>query len=207
MTEIRQNIKYTVWNEPNDKCIGEYKLSLLFDEYNKKFFDDRIPKLNISTDVKISKRISGCFIPAKNTIWINTILIKNSMNNAQSVEVCGLRADDIREVVQLILEHEMIHALIYHIYPNVDQTSHGPKFRDIAKQLGHKNCSHELGIDATNRDIQKSKMKTGNVVSFKYGKNNKIIQGVIKRVNKKTITVNCYNDESYRVPYNLIVDN
>lgn len=95
--------------------------------------------------------------------------------------VCGYETNNALESIQLVLEHEICHAIEFIFFHK--SSCKGNRFKTIAKNIfGHTSSYHQL---PTNRELAREKygLNLGNKVDFNFkGKN---ISGIIYGINKR----------------------
>lgn len=180
----------------NIEIISNQDLSLLFDLYDKLFFNDCF-KNNYEGKVKfsLSKRMTksaGATICPKNIHkikpkdWIIEIRIGvNFFFNYNSVHkekiVSGIKTKNSLEALQIVFEHEICHVIEFICF---NQSScKGKRFKELSYNLfKHTRNYHRL---PTNREIayESKGLKIGDRVNFII--DGKKTQGIIHNINKR----------------------
>jgi hypothetical protein len=145
----------------------------------------------------------------KNTsheIKLSNKTIISALDGKTSVLANGIICRSIKELALCVFEHELCHFIHGILYP-LDKSSHGPNFMKLASDLfGQTNFTHQLGQDAEVVIDNTSRSKSlipGDRVRVKCEK--KTIEGVVLRVNQKTITVKT-EKEIWRIPFHFPVE-
>ncbi|MBU5675128.1 hypothetical protein KQI88_01690 [Alkaliphilus sp. MSJ-5] len=106
--------------------------------------------------------------------------------------VCGIETNNGLEALQLVLEHEICHAIEYLYF--YKSSCRGDRFKTIANNLfGHTNSYHQL---PTNKELAMKKfdLSIGDKISFIF--KGKKLKGIIYRINKRaTIMVQDKNGQ------------
>jgi hypothetical protein len=178
------------------KSVSTDDLQLLFDLYDRTFFNDWFRE-NFKGQIKfsLSRRMiksAGLTLCPKNIdnippqdlvleIRIGVDFFFNYDMIEGNKTVCGLTAASCLEALQLVFEHELCHVIEFIHFHQTNCS--GRRFKDITGGLfGHTESSHKL---PTNRQIASLKLglKIGDTVTFTV--DHKSLEGVIYRINKR----------------------
>ncbi|WP_303864388.1 hypothetical protein [Alkalibaculum bacchi] len=211
----------------NFKMISTDDLKLLFELYDRVFFrNDFSNQYEGGFRFSLSKRMSksaGLTLCPKNISALKPkdviIEFRFGVNfffyyelSDKEKFVSGIETHNALEALQLVLEHEICHAIEFILYHQ--SSCKKKRFKIIAKNLfNHSSSYHAL---PTNQEIAKEKLglSIGNKVSFQY--ENEFFEGFINGIHKRaTVMVKnkegCYIDREgnkytkYYVPLNQLI--
>ena len=122
--------------------------------------------------------------------------------NVNDMAVNGIIPRDKVDALQLIFEHELIHAVLS-IFVN-EISGHGQLFKDIARNLfGHTKTTHTIGTKNKQTAIfNKSNLKVGQQIAFMMKKEK--IYGNILKLNPKRAKISTAKGV-YSVPYDMLM--
>lgn len=198
--ELSENVE-----DGNFKTISTYDLKLLFELYDKMFFySDFRDRYEGSLRFSFSKRMTrsaGLTLCPQNisTLQPKDVIIEfrfgvdfffNYDLSHKEKFVSGVKTHNALEALQLVLEHEICHAIEFILYHR--SSCKGKRFKTIAKNLfNHSSSYHAL---PTNQEIAKEKLglSIGKRVSFQF--EDQCFEGFINGINKRA-TVMVKNKE------------
>ncbi len=200
---LSQNIE-----DGNFKMISTDDLKLLFELYDKVFFcSDFSNVYKGSFRFSLSKRMTksaGLTLCPKNinTLKPEDIVIEfrfgvnfffyYDLSNKDKF-VSGIKTHNALEALQLVLEHEICHAIEFILYHQ--SSCKGKRFKTLANNLfNHSSSYHAL---PTNREIAKERLglSIGNRVFFQY--ENESFEGFINGINKRATVMVKNKDGNY----------
>lgn len=129
-------------------------------------------------------------------------------NNVNKIHINGLTPKNRIDGLQLIFEHELIHAVLS-LYKN-DLNGHNKLFQDIVLKLfGHTEFKHGISDHILNDNSHKNKytkndFEIGDMVYFMNGKGMKI-RGKIIKINPKRAKVNSEDGKVWLVHYEYLI--
>lgn len=190
----------------------------LFVLYDDIFFGGEIrQKLrdkNSTLDFKISRksqRIAG-FCSKKGCSYFltfNADMYHNMFKNPKdrSLRVNGLLCYSQLECLMFVLEHEMVHLMMfvwgYDKKGTGKYSAHGALFQCMTKNLfGHTSFRHNFNQGDGESLLNKSDVHVGMKVEFTLKK--KSVQGVVTKMNKVKARVTIDNGAIYNVPYTVM---
>lgn len=166
----------------------------MFDFYNEHFFDD-----SITAKIELSNRMTktiGKFCPSDMKIVFSEIQAMNVFNKGQREhESGGIKVYDRVMFLQLVMEHEMVHAAVFksqsmknkNLNPAILK-SHGTFFRDLIRALfGHTEIKCKMHDTCVPQKCREDFM-IGQMVSFK-SKDGVVVTGKMIKRNPKTSTI------------------
>lgn len=188
--------------------IGDYDLELLYDYYDEIFFDNwfkenfkGIMMLNFSRRLTKSAGMTKC---PKNISQIPEWQTKLQINMGidfffkfdhleENKYACGIECKSSLEALQIILEHELLHAHEYILHH--ESNCKKDRFKHTAKNMfGHTQSHHSL--PSNSRIIrEKYGIFVGDKVRFKF--KNKRLTGVVTRINKRATVMVLNPDGQY----------
>ena len=174
-------------------------LEILFDEYDARFFDDRIRKSlgGIPLHFRLSNRMTTAggkttrltrrdkSAPASNEYEIaaSTTLLFQCFgdDDHRPITACGITCRDRLEALQRVMEHELIHLTELLLW-NTSSCSQGRFHRIAGRFFGHTEHKHQL-ITPRERAFVKFGVKRGDRVRFRFhGVDH---TGIVNRVTKR----------------------
>lgn len=189
----------------NFKIISDCDLKLLFELYDEVFFNsDFRQNYEGAFRFSFSKRMSksaGLTLCPKNISNLRpkdliiefrfgiNFFFQYGLSDKEKF-VSGIKTNNALEALQLVLEHEICHAIEFILYHQ--SSCKGKRFKELAKNVfNHSSSYHAL---PTNQEIAKEKLglSIGKKVSFQF--ENQLLEGFINRINKRA-TVMVKNKE------------
>lgn len=194
-TSISSNIK-----SGRITSIGEEDLKLLFNLYDKYFFNNYFRnnffgRIKFSLSKRMSKSAGKTIIPRNNIklpeekqiyeIRIGVNFLFQYYELIKEKFVVGIKTIDALHALILVFEHELIHFIEFYVFSK--SSCKNSQFKTIANNIfGHKGVYHSL---PTNSEIisNNSGLMVGDKVTFIYNKQNK--NGFIYRINKRAVVM------------------
>lgn len=180
--------------------IGEEELKLLFNLYDKYFFNryfknNFLGRIKFSLSKRMSKSAGKTIIPGNNIklpeekqtyeIRIGVNFLFQYYELKKEKFVVGIKTIDSLHALILVFEHELIHFIEFYIFSR--SSCKNSQFKTIANNIfGHNGVYHSL---PTSSEIISNNfgLMTGDKVTFIYNKQNK--NGVIYRINKRAVVM------------------
>nr|QBK90206.1 MAG: SprT-like family protein [Pithovirus LCPAC102] len=206
----KQLISDTIY--PNNKypiVMNNDELDVMFKLYDYYFFNNMISYALQKSGGNIKFKFSTKMTSAGGTcsrIGICTYIIKISKENINNItpiniinsEINGLKPKNKVNALQLIFEHELVHAILS-IFVD-DLRGHGKLFKDMVKQLfGHTKITHSI----LNKPlvVNQYNFKVNDLIYFMV--KDKKSYGTIIKLNPKNVKVNTMTGV-YSVPYGIL---
>lgn len=180
-------------------------VSELFYLYDIYFLNNEIGKIvkdniQFSTSKKMT-RIAGKTIYKKSInselleIRISSVILLNFYANNDCKLVCGIEVKDPLEALQIILEHEICHAIEFISFGN--SNCKNKRFKTLSANIfSHKGIYHGLPIiKSSNSCNKKNNFKVGDKVLFEF--KNCIYNGIISNITKRATVMVQDNFGSY----------
>jgi len=178
------------------EVISNYDLRLLYEYYDENFFDDWFKnnfkglfKFTLSRRMTKSAGITKCPKNVKQIpnwqIIIEICIGVDFFFKYDHLEgyknTCGIESQNSLEALQIIFEHELLHALEFLLYQKSDCKK--DRFKETAKYMfGHTQSHHQL---PTNHKIiaEKYNINVGDKVRFMF--ENTRLTGTVNKINKR----------------------
>jgi len=178
------------------EVISNYDLRLLYEFYDEIFFDKwflnnfkglfrfslsrRMTKsAGITKCPKNVKQIPDCQIVIEICIGVDFFFKYDYLEGNKNT--CGIESQNSLEALQIIFEHELLHALEFLLYHKSDCKK--GIFKETAKNMfGHTQSHHQL---PTNHEIiaKKYDIKIGDKVRFMF--DNTRLTGIVNNINRR----------------------
>ena len=198
--------------DPNFQTISTEDLQLLFDLYDKAFFDGLIRQSLIDQKLPLSVRLSKRMTNAggKTTmlhpygirsnqgksfeIAVSSTLLFESFNRGQPANVVGVLCHDRLTGLQRIFEHELIHLIEMVVW--IHSSCAARRFKSIARNFfGHRESNHQL-TSPRETAAKKFGIKTGDYVQFDL--NGQTMRGFVNRITRRaTVLVKSKRGQLY----------
>lgn len=189
-------------------CISNADLELLFDLYDKCFFDEYFKNnfkgtLLFSLSKKMTRAAGKTIVPKNLSVLerkkekyeirmgINFFFEYNETKGEKKVS--GISTKDALEAFQIVFEHELCHFLEFYIFKK--SSCKKDRFKTLAKNIfGHTESYHAL---PSKKEIvgEKYNLHVGDFVIFDY--ENKELHGFIYRINKRATVMVLDSKGSY----------
>ncbi|HBN74732.1 MAG TPA: SprT-like family protein [Planctomycetaceae bacterium] len=196
-------------NAPNFTKIHPSDLELIFDEYDRRFFDGAIRASlgDSSLNFRLSKRMTSSGGSTRQwrdrytrnqkfEITISAPILFESFDgpNHRDIIANGIVCHDRVEALQRIMEHEIIH-LVEFLAFNESSCSR-KRFHSLAKQFfGHTFHKHQLITPAETAKVKHGIM-AGKKVRFEF--EGEIFHGIVNRITKRaTVLVESPEGQKY----------
>ena len=181
---------------PIIKELSPLDLKILFELYDSMFLnnwfkDNFRGTFKFSLSTRMTKSAGFTFCPKNISILkpedvviefrIGVDFFFQYENLKRDKVVCGIETKSSLEALQLVLEHEICHAIEYIYF--YKSSCRGERFRTISNNLfGHTSSYHQL---PSNNEIAREKfnLSIGDKVVFAF--ENKKLNGIIYRINKR----------------------
>jgi hypothetical protein len=171
-----------------DFVLETASLQALVCEYDRLFFGGRLfsamgyqkTALTVVVGGHVFKKGDGGLCSCKGdscSIHLHPGLAELTFGRGHVEEVNGLTARCVLDCVQLILEHELVHALVL-VFDRQFKDCHGKRFQELAKGLfGHLLFTHSIGVqtrpleelvqEIRHANLKRPHFKTGTVVLYR----------------------------------------
>lgn len=191
-------------------------LQRLFDLYNEHFFNNSLPKTTLEISNQLTRVAGKCKIPSdcKYTIRMSRpVFTKLNLLEGQGTKSGGVICTSRLNCLQLVLEHEIIHLIIGHTFPNrrgLDKRiygSHGTLFKDLVKNyFGQTESTHQIGRIIHDveqgRSLQPHEIVVGKIVSLL---NKDILKkGVVVNILRKNAGVMFIDGDHWKVNFEFL---
>ena len=202
----------------NFKRIATDDLELLFDEYNRRFFDERFtPALgDVPLEFRLSSRMTragGKTTRHRRTqdqavlrfeIAVSTTLLFQTFDDdPRPITVAGIVCHNRLEALQRIFEHELLHLAELLVWTRTNCAT--DRFYSLAHRFfGHTAHTHEL---MTPREHAQAKYGIAPGVRVRFRVDGRQLEGIVNRVTKRaTVLVadqrgRLYSDGNYYAKY------
>lgn len=208
-----------------DLSLTDNDLQYLLDLYDREFFDGSLRKYFIDNGITFdfifgNETKAGGYCAKKGqcnyTISFPLPVFRGIFNkdSADVERVNGLLCSNRLRCLMIVLEHELVHLLIFMLAPPQKQ-HHGTLFRDITRGLfGHTNFRHGMGLGETEgTEEAKARIRVGDRVKIIDPKTKEIMEFVVTKINPgargsnfKGYRVNDPKKAIYKaVPYGLVI--
>lgn len=212
-----------IGGENNVGKMKDDQLRILFDLYDRYFFNGELQKLLGETELNLrfGKATSSAGTCSREGIgggkcrfdlMISRPIFTSLFTGNQKVEYSGgLECHSQLECLQLTFEHELIHLLFY--LRQIDET-HGPLFKaDVLKRFGHTGVKHGFGQEflanpVDNAERAKRTLRVGDIVTTtsKTGPIKYKVVSVNTRKNAVNFKAMSLSDgKIWNVPYALVL--
>lgn len=210
------------FNIKNFDLIKSINVEQTFKLFDKIYFNFEIEKYIKENKIKISFMTSEKLIKTAGKICydkdyktfkfvISSTIIGNLFyDNNDKKKIGGLICNDRLECFILLFEHEFIHLILGITQLSSNETSHGPLFRKLIKNLfGQTEFSHKLLLKGDVLEIEKqtkclkNDLKIGDMIVTKQ-LGNIILKGRIIKINPKKVIIKLENGKMYNVNYEFI---
>ena len=190
-------------------------LRKLFDLYNLHFFNNSLPETNLDISNRLTVTAGTCAISrtAEKCVYSITmsrsLFTKLKLENDQVTKSGGLTCKSRLSCLQLVLEHEIIHLIVGHYYPNAKRldekiySGHGSLFKNLVKSyFGQTESTHQIGniiYDGSDKErtLFKDEIKIGEITSIIDKKG--IKKGVIVNIYNKNVGIEFLDGDSWKV--------
>lgn len=195
----------------NPSDMSTEKVGYVCQLYNEVFFEGKLPSVSVITSSRMTTSIGK--ITCSNLapeLCVSGKLILSSFcePNSPNVIVGGIAATDRVSMLQLTLEHELVHLLVIsspeYVQSMKEMRPHGKFFKQVMDCFfGHTSYNHGVIRDSERVFV------LGELVSFTSKQKEGKITGIVRKVNKKTVVIECEDGGEeqplYRV-YKSIID-
>jgi len=213
--EWRRTIAELSLINPNLTTLNVNQLTRLFILYNTFYFNNSLPATKLVISDGLTVTAGKCKIDRTSQNCVYTITISRSiftklnLENNQGTKSGGLVCKSRLNCLQLVLEHEIIHLIAGHYFPNRKQldkkiySSHGLLFKGLVyNYFGQTESTHQIGniiYDDSDkqRTLTKDEIKAGTLTFITDKKG--IKKGVIINIYNKNVGVDFIDGDSWKV--------
>lgn len=171
-------------------------LNIVFNLYDRYFFENQFKNKDVKVDFSISNRMTKAAGKTLCTYLKNRIIQKIEIRIAidffkkyayvsREKRVCGIETRDAVDAFMIVFEHELVHVIEFLNFKS--SNCRDSRFKEIAKMIFmHEESYHEL---PTTREIAKEKfnIQIGDKVTFKYKGSLQI--GILYKINKNAVVM------------------
>lgn len=171
-------------------------LNILFNLYDRYFFENQFKNNDMQINFSISNRMTRAAgktlctysknkIVQKIEIRMSVDFFKKYDYVSREKRVCGIETKDAVDAFMIVFEHELVHVLEFLNFKS--SNCRGSRFKEIAKMIFmHEESYHEL---PTTREIAKERfnVQIGDKVAFKYKGSLQI--GILYKINKNAVVM------------------
>jgi len=209
MDDIQQNRQY-IHDKLKNRPLSVHLLKTMIDLYDEVFLGfyirEKLKESYSTLNCELSRttRIGGdCHYDGAchYTIRIAKPIIDNLFKKGEKLLWAnGLTCHDMISCMQLVVEHELVHLLLFMIRKS---DNHGPNFMCMVNKLfGHTEAKHELHKGDASERMNKEDFKNGDAVQFIY--KNVLYKGIIIRMNKERANILVDGIGAFKIPYGML---
>lgn len=199
----------------NLKTFNVSDLTKLFDLYNLYFFNNSLPETKLDISNRLTVTAGTCEISRTsgkcvyNITMSRSLFTKLNLESNQATKSGGLVCRSRLNCLQLVLEHEIIHLICGHYYPNRKDlnekiySGHGLLFKNLVRNyFGQTESTHQIGniiYDGSDneRTLSKEEIKIGQIISIIDKKG--IKKGVIVNIYTKNVGIEFIDGDTWKV--------